>query len=131
MSVAKKAKRKQIHNRDRYTCSICSYQHNQNSNYNGGLSIDHIIPREANGSNDVSNLRTACFNCNSIRTIDIDEVAGWPRENIIAYYGKLEYKISVMNKVRQRSAGIKRLAHLIDMRGKIADLLLIKSGWFC
>jgi 5-methylcytosine-specific restriction endonuclease McrA len=31
------------------------------------LTLDHLIPRELGGTNDASNLVTACFSCNSAR----------------------------------------------------------------
>lgn len=50
------AKRRRIMERDAYRCRHCGDHRN--------LSIDHIIPRAAGGSNDDSNLQTLCIPCN-------------------------------------------------------------------
>ena len=46
--------------RDNYTCQMCG-----RTRYDGvKLEVDHIIPVSKGGSDDISNLRTLCFDCN-------------------------------------------------------------------
>lgn len=50
-------KRRQVWDRDDWTCKLC-----------GGhakLTIDHIIPVVAGGTDDMDNLQTLCFSCNA------------------------------------------------------------------
>lgn len=46
-----------VFKRDGYTCSYCS-------EIGGILECDHVIPVSSGGSNDLSNLATACRRCN-------------------------------------------------------------------
>ena len=48
---------KYILKRDNYTCTYCGRK-------TGEMQIDHIIPVSKGGSNDISNLTTACARCN-------------------------------------------------------------------
>lgn len=50
------AKRKRIMERDAYRCRHCGDHHQ--------LSIDHIVPRSAGGSNHDDNLQVLCVPCN-------------------------------------------------------------------
>lgn len=50
------SKRKRIMERDAYRCQNCGAHRN--------LSIDHIVPRSAGGSNEDDNLQTLCVPCN-------------------------------------------------------------------
>lgn len=52
-----KSIRKRIFERDNYTCTYCGER-------GGRLECDHIHPVARGGSNDDSNLTTACFSCN-------------------------------------------------------------------
>ena len=55
----KKKTRFEVFQRDGFTCQYC-----------GGkppevvLEVDHIMPRSKNGSDDMENLITSCFDCN-------------------------------------------------------------------
>ena len=49
--------RKEIFKRDNYTCQYCN-------KVGGILECDHIIPYSKGGSNDITNLITACRKCN-------------------------------------------------------------------
>ena len=52
--------RKQIKERDRYTCQICGkYMHDE-----VGLHIDHIKPVSKGGKTVPSNLQVLCSKCN-------------------------------------------------------------------
>ena len=53
--------------RDRYTCQYCGLQAGNDfkSWYYSNLNVDHIDP---NGTNDESNLVTACRTCNSYKS---------------------------------------------------------------
>jgi 5-methylcytosine-specific restriction endonuclease McrA len=61
-------KRKRIHERDAYRCRYCgSYE---------DLVLDHVFPVSRGGTNDDSNLVTACSECNSKKSDNTPEEAG-------------------------------------------------------
>ena len=49
-----------VYKRDRFRCSFCGETWN--------LTLDHIVPWSAGGSDDPSNLRTLCRDCNERRS---------------------------------------------------------------
>ncbi len=51
------AVREYVLDRDRHSCQSCGISET--------LTIDHIIPLNLGGSNDLSNLQTLCQSCNS------------------------------------------------------------------
>ena len=55
----KPAKRNRIYTRDDRKCVWCGFP--------GALTLDHLVPREAGGTNDHTNLVTCCHSCNSER----------------------------------------------------------------
>lgn len=55
-----KKKRIKIFERDSYTCYMCKQVFDEKN-----LSLDHYLPKTFGGSNDESNLRTCCKNCNT------------------------------------------------------------------
>lgn len=50
----------EVFKRDRFTCSYCG-----KTPPDVLLECDHIIPRAAGGSDDITNLTTACKECNA------------------------------------------------------------------
>lgn len=54
--MANGVSRKAIFARDSYTCAYCSAKEN--------LTVDHILPQSRKGTNEWSNLITACLKCN-------------------------------------------------------------------
>ena len=58
-------KRFAIYERDDYRCVYCDASPNCGSPTT--LTLDHLLPRELGGSNEASNLVTACLTCNSAR----------------------------------------------------------------
>lgn len=52
-----KNKRKQVYERDNYSCQICGSTQD--------LTIDHFIPLSKGGTNDKENLWTLCNKCNN------------------------------------------------------------------
>lgn len=59
----------EIFKRDRFTCQYCGQTAPA-----AVLQIDHLIPKSKGGSNDISNLITACFECNIGKSnIKLDE----------------------------------------------------------
>ncbi|MCX5963224.1 MAG: HNH endonuclease [Cyanobacteria bacterium] len=54
-----------VFDRDNHQCQSCNTQKN--------LTIDHIIPINHGGSNDLSNLQTLCKRCNSSKRDRIDD----------------------------------------------------------
>jgi len=50
--------RQRILNRDGHTCQTCGME---------GNSVDHIIPRSMNGTDEDWNLQTLCVSCNSAK----------------------------------------------------------------
>jgi 5-methylcytosine-specific restriction endonuclease McrA len=57
----RKERRYAIYHRDNYTCCYCGEVFATHR----GLSLDHVVARENGGSNDSTNLVTACVSCNS------------------------------------------------------------------
>jgi 5-methylcytosine-specific restriction endonuclease McrA len=55
--IAWRKLRQQIFERDAFECQYCGSSHN--------LTCDHIIPLVRGGTNETSNLATACRSCNS------------------------------------------------------------------
>ena len=65
-----KYSRKNVHQRDNYTCQYCGYTKD--------LSIDHIIPVSRGGKSTWENTVTACQKCNSKKGSKTPEEAGMP-----------------------------------------------------
>jgi 5-methylcytosine-specific restriction endonuclease McrA len=63
MNWCRPEKRLSIYLRDGLSCCYCG------ASVEGGakLTLDHLIPHSKGGSNDQSNIITACFTCNSSR----------------------------------------------------------------
>ena len=57
--------RKYVLDRDTNQCQSCGTQK--------ALTIDHIIPLNLGGSNDLSNLQTLCQSCNSSKRDRLDD----------------------------------------------------------
>ena len=53
-----------VFERDEYACTKCGVRR--------GLSVDHIYPVSAGGTNDMDNLRTLCKSCNSSKGARIE-----------------------------------------------------------
>lgn len=64
-SWIRQEKRLAIYLRDRFACVYCERDLSQASPRD--LTLDHLTPRSSGGSNDPSNLITACHPCNSKR----------------------------------------------------------------
>jgi 5-methylcytosine-specific restriction endonuclease McrA len=60
-----KWKRLAIYLRDGFACVYCERDMRADDPYN--VTLDHLTPRSAGGSDDASNLVTACRSCNSKR----------------------------------------------------------------
>lgn len=66
--------RKQVFQRDDYTCRYCGKR-------GGLLEADHVIPFSKGGSDDISNLVTACRRCNrQKRDKSVAEFEDWLKE---------------------------------------------------
>jgi hypothetical protein len=64
-----KTLRYSILHRDNFICQACGAK-----GINGAvLEVDHIVPRSKGGSNDPSNLRTLCSNCNGGKSDNLDQ----------------------------------------------------------
>jgi 5-methylcytosine-specific restriction endonuclease McrA len=62
-------KRVRIYARDKWRCLWCGTR-------TAELTLDHFLSRSAGGTNDATNLVTACFECNSRRRPALEFVAG-------------------------------------------------------
>ncbi|MGF1514842.1 MAG: HNH endonuclease [Elainellaceae cyanobacterium] len=51
-----------VYRRDRFRCVYCRKRVKYKQ-----LTLDHVIPRALGGTNDIDNLVTACFECNSAK----------------------------------------------------------------
>lgn len=56
-----KLTRRNIFERDNYTCQYCGKSHKSN---HSGLNIEHVIPKSQGGKNSWSNLVASCVKCN-------------------------------------------------------------------
>lgn len=61
--------RHEVFRRDHYTCQYCGKQ-------GGDLTLDHVIPRNAGGQHNWTNLVTACISCNHRKAARTPEQAG-------------------------------------------------------
>lgn len=76
-----KSKRLAIYEACGWLCQLClspvrPEQHQHHPRY---PTLDHVVPRARGGSDDVENLRLACFQCNTLRGTNVDwvpELAG-------------------------------------------------------
>ncbi len=66
-------KRKEIYDRDNWTCGYCGDSVSQDN-----ATLDHILPQSKGGTHGKSNLRTACLMCNSIKSEKTEEEAAMP-----------------------------------------------------
>ena len=60
--------RYEVLKRAKYHCELCGISADQKA-----LEVDHIIPRNKDGSDDISNLQALCYSCNSMKR-DKDEM---------------------------------------------------------
>lgn len=56
-------KRREIFERDKWTCQYCGEKVNQKN-----ATLDHFIPKSKNGDDSKDNLKTCCLACNSIKS---------------------------------------------------------------
>lgn len=56
-------KRKEVFERDKYTCIYCGEKVNSEN-----ATLDHLIPQYKGGKNTKENLKTSCLICNSIKS---------------------------------------------------------------
>ncbi len=66
--------RKNLLQRDNYSCQYCSYSGDQ-------LSIDHVIPRSRGGEDIWENVATACISCNIRKGNRTPKEANMPLKN--------------------------------------------------
>jgi len=59
--------RYEVLKRAKFRCELCGVASDVK-----GLEVDHIVPRNKGGSNDISNLQTLCYSCNSMKR-DLDD----------------------------------------------------------
>jgi Restriction endonuclease len=86
-NMAVEISRKNVLERDSYTCQYCSKQSN-------ALTVDHVIPKFRGGQDIWENLVAACKECNQKKAERMPEEAGMPlkrkpkRPNRIHYFQK-------------------------------------------
>ena len=68
--------RLKVFNRAKTKCEMCGI-----SNKVKALEVDHIIPRNKGGSDDISNLQALCYTCNSIKSDKDDSDLAAVRES--------------------------------------------------
>lgn len=75
----------EVFKRDQFKCRYCG----RNPSSGAILNVDHIIPVAKNGTNDILNLITSCFDCNSGKSdkelTDIKQT-GMPDSNSLKEY---------------------------------------------
>ena len=69
------AVRRQIYNRDNYTCIYCGLDMRNDPRR---ICLDHIIPLSKEGSHDPSNLATSCKKCNALKYDKVPSDVGLP-----------------------------------------------------
>ena len=76
-------KRLALYIRDSFTCAYCGSDLRDAAAES--VTLDHLVPRSAGGSNDATNLITACRSCNSSRQDRpwIDYATGGARDRIM------------------------------------------------
>lgn len=70
-------KRLAIYERDGWTCRLCNVAVRSRFEWTpDSPTLDHIVPRSLGGGHEETNLRTACWRCNSSRgaRVDFDDV---------------------------------------------------------
>lgn len=65
-----------IYERDAWTCYLCELPVDRDGDPNGNQapSLDHVFPKSFGGSDDPSNLKTACRSCNSRKGVSYEPV---------------------------------------------------------
>lgn len=68
-SATRKRLVRQLAERDGFVCHYCGVQlENSIAGYNPrGASLDHVVPQDKGGSDDLSNLKLACRQCNVLK----------------------------------------------------------------
>lgn len=100
MSISKKI-RFEVFKRDKFTCQYCG-----SNPPNVTLEVDHIQPKSKNGTDDINNLITACFDCNRGKSnVELKSIPNTLIENMDMIQEKedqyLEYQ-KLLRKVNRR-----------------------------
>lgn len=69
--------RQRIYDRDSLTCYLCDSQLDRliETNHPKAPTIDHVIPRSKGGTDDLTNLRTCCRECNILKADSMPDEA--------------------------------------------------------
>lgn len=87
--------RTKVYERDGHACVYCGRGEGEHAPTeaasDGELSVDHVIPVTRGGSNEISNLVTACVPCNNFKNNRTPEEAGldWPEDVTGNRYGSV------------------------------------------
>lgn len=73
--------------RDKFTCVYCGYVADTFEKWRY-LTVDHFKPRSAGGTDDQSNLVTACVDCNLIKSGEVFPTLEAARVKMRAYLAK-------------------------------------------
>lgn len=73
--------------RDKFTCVYCNYVGDTFEKWRY-LTVDHFKPRSEGGSDDESNLVTACVDCNQIKKAEVFPTLETARAKMRVYLNK-------------------------------------------
>lgn len=116
----------EVFKRDKFTCGYCG-KHPPDVL----LEVDHIVPRAAGGSDDMSNLVTACWECNSGKSDRLLEEGTAPtvaRATVDSLRERLEQAAAYTELVGQQQALVEKQVQLIiDAWAKVFHAKVVES----
>jgi len=102
----------EVFKRDRFTCSYCGQ-----TPPNVLLEVDHVVPRAAGGSDDITNLTTSCKDCNR------GKAAGLLEEGTAPVVGRAVIE-EMQERLDQARAYMETLSALQDVTDQMVDRVI-------
>jgi hypothetical protein len=115
--------RKQIFERDKYTCQGFNCRINKN------LTVHHIIPKSLGGKNNLSNLTTLCFECH--KKVHNDYFADIKRGGEMSNYGnsvQFSKKVNLLTDAIENHKDV--LMDYVDFNKKVSHRLIKPNSIF-